>query len=137
MYKKSELIKLAEKAIIDNNLLFIDEVVSYLPCSRATFYNYELDKLDNIKELLFDNKVKIKNTLQKKWYKSGNPTLQLALYKIICSKDEFLRLANSRLEFDITTKGQSLKPEYDFSKLSDEEFQTILEIQKKLISKMS
>ena len=52
---KAEYDKLVETCldIIRNpqiNILFITDLVAFLPISRATFYNYGLDKLDILKE---------------------------------------------------------------------------------------
>ncbi len=43
-YKKEDLIKQALQAIKKHKLIFIEEVVSFLPCSKATFYRY-IEKL--------------------------------------------------------------------------------------------
>lgn len=92
-YKTSDLKKKAIAAIEKYKLIFIDEIASYLPCNRATFYNHKLDKLDSIKELLDENKDKIKSSLRSKWYKTDNATLQLALMRLICTDKERRKLA--------------------------------------------
>ena len=51
--------------IKENNLFVITDIFSfYTGCSRATFYNNELDKLDSIKKALDDNKTKTKQSLK-------------------------------------------------------------------------
>ncbi len=97
-YNKEELIKTALDAINKNKLFFIDDVVSYLPCSRATFYNLELDKLDDIKEALTKVKTEIKVSMRSKWYKSDNPTLQMGLMKLIATPDELKQLSMQHVE---------------------------------------
>ena len=92
-YKTTDLKKKAIEAIEKYKLIFIDEIASYLPCNRATFYNHKLDKLDSIKELLDENKDKIKSSLRSKWYKTDNATLQLALMRLICTDKERRKLA--------------------------------------------
>ena len=92
-YKTKDLEQKALKAIKDHELIFIDEIASYLPCSRATFYNHNLDKLDNIKGLIEENKDKIKSKLRIKWYKSDNATLQLALMRLVCTDAERRKMA--------------------------------------------
>ena len=63
------------KVIKENNLFVISDIFAfYTGCSRATFYNQSLDKLDSIKKALDDNKIKTKQSLKNKWYKSNNPT---------------------------------------------------------------
>jgi hypothetical protein len=97
-YNKEELIKTALDAINKNKLFFIDDVVSYLPCSRATFYNLEMDKLDDIKEALTKVKTEIKVSMRSKWYKSDNATLQMGLMKLIATPDELKQLSMQHVE---------------------------------------
>jgi hypothetical protein len=97
-YNKEELIASAIEAINKNKLFFIDDVICYLPCSRATFYNLELDKLDDIKDALTKVKTEIKVSMRSKWYKSDNPTLQMGLMKLIASQDELKQLSMQHIE---------------------------------------
>ena len=92
-YDKDELEKQALAAIKKNKLIFIDEVVSYLPCSKATFYNLKLEQLDSIGDLLNENKVDEKVKLRKKWRETDNAALQTNLYKL-CSSDEEQAILN-------------------------------------------
>jgi hypothetical protein len=69
-----------------------------LPCSRATFYNLELEKLDTIKEALLKVKTEIKVSMRSKWYKSDNPTLQMGLMKLIATPDELRQLSMQHIE---------------------------------------
>jgi len=97
-YNKEELIASALEAINKNKLFFIDDIISYLPCSRATFYNLELDKLDDIKDALTKVKTEIKVSMRSKWYKSDNPTLQMGLMKLIATQDELKQLSMQHIE---------------------------------------
>jgi hypothetical protein len=97
-YNKEELVATAIEAINKNKLFFIDDVISYLPCSRATFYNLELDKLDDIKDALTKVKTEIKVSMRSKWYKSDNATLQMGLMKLIASQDELKQLSMQHIE---------------------------------------
>jgi len=94
-YKKNDLEKKALAEIKAKKLIFIDDVVCYLPCSRATFYIQELDKLDTIKDALELNKTDIKVSLRSKWYKSENATLQIALMRLTCGDSERRKLATN------------------------------------------
>ena len=77
------------KVIKENNLYdVIDIFAFYSGCCRATFYNNNLNNLDSIKKALDDNKIKTKQTLKGKWFKSDNPTLQIALFKLIATDEE-------------------------------------------------
>jgi len=92
-YKTAELEQKAIKAIKKENLIFIEEVVSFLPCSKPTFYEHKLNELDSIKDLLDNNKASIKTGLRNKWYKSDNATVQIALMRLVCSDAERRKLA--------------------------------------------
>ena len=93
-YDEKELEQAAIDAIYEHNLIYIEEVCAFLPCSRATFYVLKLGKLDTIKEAI--NKVKIskKTSLRDKWGTSDNATLNVALYKLLGNDDELSRLNN-------------------------------------------
>ena len=97
-YNPKELEKKALEAIDKNKLFFIDDVIAYLPCSRATFYNLELEKLDTIKDALTKVKTEIKVSMRSKWYKSENPTLQMGLMKLIASPEELKQLSMTHVE---------------------------------------
>lgn len=106
-YDVKDLEKRAIKAIEENNLFFISDVATYLPCSRSTFYNLGMDKLDSIKELLENNRVRTKSSMRSKWYKSQNATLQIALMKLIATDDERRWLTQSHT--DITSLGEKIE----------------------------
>lgn len=97
-YDKKKIFEQAKAAIMDNKLFFIDDVVAFLPIARSTFYDWEMDKSDELKGLLNENKIKIKSSMRSKWYKSQNATLQMALMKLICTDDERKKLAVSYVE---------------------------------------
>jgi hypothetical protein len=97
-YNTDELEQEALEAIEKYRLFFIEDVVVYVSCSRATFYNHGLDKLDTIKEALAKNKIDIKVSMRNKWFLSESATLQVALMKMIATDDEAHRLNGSRQE---------------------------------------
>jgi len=112
-HDKKKLEKKALKEIKKKKLIFIEDVVCYLPCSRATFYNHGLDKLDTIKDALELNKVDIKTSLRSKWYKSPNATLQMALMRLTCSDEERKKLAINYTELTGEDVGE-IKVKIDF-----------------------
>lgn len=112
-YKKADLEKQALAAIKEHNLFFIEDVVAYLPCGKKTFYNKELHEVHTIKDALERNRVKVKNGLRAKWYKSDNPTVQIALYKLIGTEDEAHRLNGSRQEHRHAVDFSNLPPWMD------------------------
>lgn len=93
MYNKEDLIDKCVKVIKENNLTTIEESVSYLPCSRATFYNLDLDKIDIIRDAIDNEKMNMKQKMKRKWLESDASALQIALMRLICTDDERQKLA--------------------------------------------
>ena len=99
MNKKSTYEKEILKVIKDNNLFVITDIFAfYTGCSRETFYHHSLNKSDTIKKAIDDNKLKTCQSLKNKWYKSDNPTLQIALFKTICGGDDLRKLSQSYID---------------------------------------
>jgi hypothetical protein len=101
-YKKQYLIDTALNAIKANDLIYLDEVFAFVPYSKSIFYSKKLDELDDIKNAINTNKVKTKAALRKNWRYSDNPTLQIALYKLIGTDEETDRLNGSRQKVEHT-----------------------------------
>ena len=95
-YDTKKLERQALEAINKYKLIWIEEVLSYLPCSKQTFYDHGLDKLDTIKNAITKNRTDLKVGLRKKWYDSDNPTTQIALYKLIGTEDESDRINSQK-----------------------------------------
>lgn len=106
-YKTKELFKDAIKVIKDKKLFFIEDVVSFLPCTKATFYEHfkiDSDEMNAIKAELEKNRVAIKSSMRNKWYNSTNPTLQIALMKLICTDEERKKISNNYIEGNVELK---------------------------------
>ena len=108
---KEKINKRHEKGILDAIekhpvFTFKDIFVHYKACSRATAYNHNLDKLDSIKEALYQNRRKGVVSMVAKWLNSDNATLQIAAMRLLCEPDEHKRL-NQQYQ-DITTDGQKI-----------------------------
>lgn len=86
------------------NILFIKDLVAFLPISRATFYNYGLDKLDILKEEIENNRIKTKQALRGKWANSKSPALQIALYRMIATPEEKAAIAYVPQQKEVETK---------------------------------
>ena len=99
-YKIKELENLALKAITENKLFFIQDIVAYLPCSRATFYNLELDKMDSIKDMLIKVKTELKVSMRSRWYQSEATALQISLYKLLSTDEELRKLSMQHQAFE-------------------------------------
>ena len=108
MNKKEVYEKEILKVIKDNKLFVITDIFAfYAGCTRKTFYDYKFHKSDTIKKAISNNKVTTCQSLKKKWFDSDNPTLQIALFKSICSKRDLKRL--SLTYQDVTSKGKKIQ----------------------------
>lgn len=105
-FKKKDLESQALDAIKKHRLFTIKDVVAYLPCSLQTFYNQKLDELESIKDAINTNKVRTKQEMRQKWFKSDNATLQIGLYKLLADDDE--RQALTQQNVDHTSKGEKI-----------------------------
>jgi len=108
-YKKEELFEQAKKAIEDNPLFFIEDIVAFLPCTKSTFYKHfplESDEINELKELLSMNKIQTKVGIRAKLFKENTGGL-LALYRLICDPDE-RRMLNQQY-IDHTTKNEKIE----------------------------
>lgn len=100
-YDRVKIYQQALDLIEKKKLFFIEDVVTLLPISKQTFYEFfkvESNELDTIKELLDKNKIEIKNGLRNKWYNGNNPLTQMALYKLIGTEEEYHRIASTKTE---------------------------------------
>jgi hypothetical protein len=91
-YDKSKIEKQAIEAITKNRLFFMEDVYPYLACSRSTFYNLGLDKLDSIKDALAKERTKVKVGIRAKLYNDTSATGLIALYKLVGTQEEADRL---------------------------------------------
>ena len=95
-YDKKKIFEQAKEAIVKHKLFFVDDIVAFLPISKQTFYDFfpvESDKLDELKELLNQNRTTLKVSMRSKWYTSNAPALQMALMKLIASPEELRKLS--------------------------------------------
>lgn len=93
MTKKEERYNKYESEIVEvikkYNLFVIQDIFAfYTGIKSAQFYNLDLEKSESIKEAIDNNKVKTCQSLKNKWFKSENPTLNIALFKTICTDEE-------------------------------------------------
>jgi ACT domain-containing protein len=105
-YKKKEIYAKAKDAIEKNKLFFIEDIVSFLPISKKTFYQYfpiDSNESNELKEMLETNRVALKVSMRKKWYNSNSPALQMALMKLIATPEELRILAIQYQEQKVET----------------------------------
>lgn len=107
--EKDKLFEQALQIAKDKRLIFVEEVIAYLPISKPTFYDYypkDSNDFNELRRVINDNKIDIKQGLREKWYESDNATLQMALYKLTAREEERKKLAMSYV--DNTTKGEKI-----------------------------
>ena len=96
MYDRKKIFEQAKEVIVKHKLFFIEDIVSFLPISKPTFYDFfkpDSNEFNDIKDLLEKNRVEVKSAMRSKWFKSENPTLQVSLMKLICTDDERKKLS--------------------------------------------
>ena len=100
-YDRIKIYQQALDLIEKKKLFFIEDVVTLLPCTKSTFYDFfpiDSNELNSIKEGLEKNKIEVKNGLRNKWYNGNNPLTQMALYKLIGTEEEYHRIASTKTE---------------------------------------
>jgi len=107
--KTKEELKDMAMAVLKKNkkIVFITELVKYLPIYRSTFYKKELNEDQDIITALEDNKIDIKAALRKKMFESDHPTNTAMLYRLLSDDYEFAKLTMTKN--DITTNGKDIK----------------------------
>tara|TARA_R110000782_G_scaffold255032_1_gene343585 strand:- start:138 stop:497 length:360 start_codon:yes stop_codon:yes gene_type:complete len=105
-YDKTKIFEQAKDVIVKHKLFFIDDIIAFLPISSSTFYAWEMEKSEDLKELLHQNRTELKVSMRSKWYKSNAPALQMALMKLIATPEELRKLSMQHV--DHTTKGEQV-----------------------------
>jgi hypothetical protein len=100
-YNRVKIYEDAKELIEKKKLFFIEDVVTLLPCTKSSFYDFfpiDSNELNTIKDMLDKNKIDVKNGLRNKWYTGNNPLTQMALYKLIGTEEEYHRIASTKTE---------------------------------------
>ena len=100
-YKTEDLLKTAKEAIIKNRLIFIEDIIAFLPCHKSTFYEHFPNESNNYKtmfDMLETNRTTLKVSMRSKWYTSNAPALQMALMKLIATPEELKKLSMQFVE---------------------------------------
>jgi hypothetical protein len=105
-YDRIKIFEQAKEMIVKHKLFFLDDIIAFLPISSSTFYAWEMEKSEELKELLNLNRVELKVSMRSKWYKSNAPALQMALMKLIATPDELKKL--SMTYQDVTSDGKEI-----------------------------
>lgn len=81
----------------DDDILFIGDIIAELPCSRTVFYEFfpgNSEEMELIRKHLEKNRIAKKKKMRKNWGKEDSHwVLQISLYKLICTDDEYDRLS--------------------------------------------
>ena len=121
-YDRIKIFEQAKEVIVKHKLFFIEDIVSFLPCSKPTFYDFfppESNELNELKALLEINRVTLKVSMRSKWYTSNAPALQMALMKLIATPEELKKLSMQYVESENTNTNKN----FDISKLYNGEAQ--------------
>ena len=106
-YDRNKVFEQAKEVIVKHKLFFVDDIVAFLPCSKPTFYDFfppDSNQLNELKELLEQNRVTLKVSMRSKWYTSNAPALQMALMKLIATPEELRKLSMQFIESENNTK---------------------------------
>ena len=101
---KAELLDVIRR----HKIAFFDHAFGFTSFKRSTAYNHGLDKLDDIKNAIAQNRVKAKNYMLNKWIASDNATLQLAAFRLCSDPEEHQKLNQQYI--DHTSKGEKIQP---------------------------
>jgi len=127
-YTTEDIFKRSKELILEHKLFFIEDIVSFLPCAKSTFYKYIQDgsnELNELSKMLEVNKINLKVKMRKKWGESDNATLQMALMKLICTETEHRKLAQNYTNIEHSQNPDN--PIIDYSKLSTNALKEIID----------
>ena len=97
-YDKEDIINQCLEVIPREECTTVDEIISHLPISRSTFYEWELDKSDAIKGSIEQIKINLKVKLKKNWRKDdAPPVLQIAAFKLMANDSELEKITVSKV----------------------------------------
>lgn len=125
-YKTEDLFNTAIDAIKKNRLIFIEDIIAFLPCHKSTFYEHFPNESDNYKkmfDMLETNRTTLKVSMRSKWFNSNAPALQMALMKLIATPEELKKLSMTFVESENTNRNEN----FDIGQLYDSKAQTDLE----------
>lgn len=98
MYNREVIKKQCIEAIENEKLVFFTDLIEFIEPSLQTLYDWEFDKLEELKNALSRNKIATKRKMRKNWVQSENATLQLAAYKLMAEQDELAALTMNKVE---------------------------------------
>lgn len=137
-YTKEYLLKKSLKVIEEHTPTTIEELISFLGCSKPTFYNkikINSKEYEQIFDALKLAKLRVSNKLKAKIIESDNPTLIISGIKLYGSEDD--RAALSQQNIDLKTSGKIdyqkvTKIEGNLNKLNEDELKLLNELLEKI-----
>lgn len=106
-YDRVKIFDQSKEMIVKHKLFFVEDIVAFLPCAKPTFYDFfppDSNELNELKELLEQNRVTLKVSMRSKWYTSNAPALQMALMKLIATPEELRKLSMNHQVTEETEK---------------------------------
>lgn len=110
-YDRKKIFEQAKEMIVKHKLFFVEDIVSFLPCAKPTFYEFfpiGSNELNELKDLLEVNRTTLKVSMRSKWYNSNSPALQMALMKLIANQEELRKLSMQFIESENTNNNTSI-----------------------------
>jgi hypothetical protein len=114
-YDREDLKRQALEIIDREEITTFNEIHLYMKAHRATLYTHEIDKDDDIKKAIEQQKVAIKKKMRRNWRNSDNATLQIAEFKLLSSDDELARLNTQKVNADVNLSHKKVIFESDES----------------------
>lgn len=124
MYDRKKIFEQAKEVIEKHKLFFVEDIVSFLPCDKTTFYRFfepESNEYNELKELLEQNRVTLKVSMRSKWYTSNAPALQMALMKLIATPEELKKLSMQYTDHSTNGKEINTSPTIVFVDSQDDD----------------
>ena len=115
-YDRAQIFEQAKQVIIDKKPIYVTEMISYLPISEETYYQFfplQSEQSEQLKALIEQGKIERKQGLREKWYEGENATTQLALYKLLGTEEEAHRLNGSKQEVKQTATNTNYNKEVE------------------------
>jgi hypothetical protein len=101
-YDTEDLKQRALKAIKEHDLIFLRDAFNYLPCTQSAAYRHRLNEDEDLIAEIERNRTTTKSKIRRKLYDMDNAIAQIALYKLLGSKEEVERLSNGARRIEHT-----------------------------------
>jgi len=112
-YNKDNIFKKSKEAITKHKLIYISDVLAFVPCSKTTFYELfkdGSDELNELREMLERNRIEIKTAIRRKLFESDKAGELLALYRLCATPEERQILNQQYIEVSKSDKNKGFLP---------------------------